>query len=142
VNLDLAAMADAWDQVADVTLVGNQNNPSTTGWGTISPMDLKVVHIAGDLMISGNTTGAGVLVIDGDFQMGGTLNWNGVIICLKDVDVVGGGNAKNIVGALLTQGTISGDSNINGNVKVLYSSAMIQQLYSLTRYQVSSWIDQ
>ena len=140
VNLDLTAMADAWSQMADITLNGNQNNPSTTGWGTVT--DLKIVHVAGDLMLSGNNSGAGVLVIDGDFSMGGTFNWNGVILCLKDVDIVGGGMAKQVVGALMIQGTLNDDSNVNGNVKLLYSSAMISKLNSLTQYEISSWIDQ
>ena len=140
VNLDLVAMANAWCQMTDITLNGNQNNPSTAGWGTVN--DLKIVHIAGDLQVSGNATGAGVLIIDGDFQMGGTFNWNGIVLCLGDVDIVGGGNAKQVVGALMIQGTLNGDSNVNGNVKLLYSSAMISKLNSLTRYEISSWIDQ
>jgi len=140
INLDLAAMADAWSQMADITLVGNQQNPSTAGWGSIG--NLKIIHIAGDLDVSGNTSGAGVLIIDGHFKMGGTFNWNGVVICLQDVDVVGGGAAKQIVGALMVQGTLGGQTHVNGNVKLLYSSAMISQLNALTRYEISSWIDQ
>ena len=140
VNLDIQAMADGFSQMADITLVGNQNNPSTTGWGTLT--DLKIVHVAGDLSISGNMSGAGVLVVDGDFQMGGTINWEGVVICLGDVSVVGGGSAKNIVGALLVQGSISGNSVVNGNIKVLYSSEMLQNLNLLSKYEISSWIDQ
>jgi len=42
----------------------------------------------------------------------------------------------------MVQGKLSGSSNVKGNIKVIYSSAMINQLYSLTRYEVSSWIDQ
>lgn len=140
VNLDIQAMADGFSQMADITLIGDQNNPSSTGWGTLS--DLKIVHITGDLMVSGNLAGAGVLVIDGDFQMGGTINWEGVVICLGDVDVVGGGSAKNIVGALLVQGSLAGNSVVNGNIKVLYSSEMLQNLSMLSKYEISSWIDQ
>ena len=140
VNLDVQAIADGFSQMADITLIGDQNNPSSTGWGTMA--DLKIVHITGDLMVSGNLSGAGVLVIDGDFQMGGTINWNGVVICLGDVDVVGGGAAKNIVGAMLVQGSIAGSSVVNGNIKVLYSSEMLQSLSMLSKYQISSWIEQ
>jgi type IV pilus assembly PilX-like protein len=140
VNLDLQAMADAWDQVADITYPGNLINPSAPDWGNIN--NLKIVHVAGDLTINGSYTGAGVLIIDGDFHMGGTLNWSGLVICLGDVDVTGGGSAKNIVGAMLVQGTLTGTTNVNGNVKIMYSSAMISKLYSLSAYQVSSWIDQ
>ena len=140
VNLDLAAIAAGWCQIADITYNGDQNNPNTAEWGTIG--DLKVVHIAGDLDVSGTSTGSGVLVIDGDFQMGGTFNYNGVVIVLGDLDIVGGGSAKQVVGGILVQGTLTGTTNVNGNVKLLYSSAMINQLYSLTGYEISSWIDQ
>lgn len=140
VNLDLQSMATAWSDAADITLVGNQNNPSTADWGTVT--DLKIVHIAGDLHISGGASGAGVLVIDGDMTLSGTFNWNGVVLCLGDVSVTGGGTAKQIVGALMVQGSLSDTSNLNGHIKCLYSSAMISKLNSLTRYEVSSWIDQ
>ena len=144
VNLDVQSIASAWSQMADITLVGDQNNPSSAGWGNIlaNPPDLKIVHIAGDLDISGNMSGAGVLVIDGDFKMGGTINWNGLVVVLGDVDVVGGGSDKNILGGLVVQGTVAGNMNIMGNVKTLYSSAMIAKLNALTKYEVSSWIDQ
>jgi hypothetical protein len=139
VNLDLQAMADAWSEVADLTFNGSLNNPSTSGWGTLS--SLKIVHVRGDLSLEGTNSGAGVLVIDGNFTMGGTFNYNGVILCLGDVDVVGGGNAKNVVGCLMVQGTVTGSTTVNGNVKLLYSSEMIAKLYALSRYQIASWID-
>jgi hypothetical protein len=139
-NLDLQAMADAWDQVADITYAGSLNNPSTATWGDIN--NLKVVHVQGDLSVQGTNSAAGVLIVDGNFTMGGTFNYNGVIICLKDVNVVGGGNAKNIVGCLMVQGTLTGTTSVNGNVKIMYSSAMISKLYGLTRYEISSWTDQ
>ncbi|HTL99740.1 MAG TPA: PilX N-terminal domain-containing pilus assembly protein [Candidatus Omnitrophota bacterium] len=144
VNLDLQAMASEWSSMADITLSGNQTNPNTSTWGSVatSPPTLKIVHVAGDLHISGNASGAGVLVIDGDFTLSGTFNWNGVVLCLQDVSVTGGGTAKQIVGALMVQGSVNNDSNLNGNIKLLYSSAMISQLNTLTRYEVSSWIDQ
>ncbi len=144
VNLDLAAMAAAWSQASDITINGDSNNPNTSGWGSMSttPITLKVVHVAGDLHISGNSSGAGVLVVDGDFDLSGSFNWNGVVLVLGDVTVTGGGNAKNIVGALMVQGSVSGTSTFNGNIKLLYSSEMISKLNSLSRYEVSSWIDQ
>src|SRR6185436_19358367 len=116
VNLDIAAMAAAFNLMADYTLAGNQTNPVVPDWGDLG--DLKIFH------------------------MGDTINWEGVVICLGDVDVVGGGAAKNIVGALLIQGTVAGNSNINGNVKVLYSSQMLQNLNMLSKYEITSWIDQ
>ena len=140
VNLDLPSIAASWTQLANLTYSGNTNNPDMSTWGTIG--DLKIVHVAGDLSITGSGNGAGVLIVDGDFHLGGTVNYNGIIIVLGNVDIQGGGNAKNIVGGLMVQGTLTGTTNVAGNVKLLYSSAMINQLYSLTRYEISSWIDQ
>jgi hypothetical protein len=145
INLDLQAMAAAWCEQPDITLTGDQNNPNTSGWGSVTSTtsNLKIVHIAGgDLHISGNASGAGVLVIDGDFLLSGSFNWNGVVLVLGDLIVTGGGIAKQVVGGIMVQGTTSGSSNLNGNISVLYSSAMISQLNSPTRYEVSSWIDQ
>ena len=139
-NLDLPAIAASWAQLADLSYPAGTSNPDMSTWGAIG--DLKVVHVAGDLSITSNGSGAGVLIVDGDFHLGGTVNYNGIIIVLGNVDIQGGGNAKNIVGGMMVQGTLSGTTNVAGNVKLMYSSAMINQLYSLTRYQISSWIDQ
>ncbi len=140
VNLDLPALAAGWSQMADITLNGNQNNPSTASWGSIG--NLKIVRVTGDLHVSGNGSGAGVLVIDGNFDMSGSFNWNGVVLCLGDVTITGGGTAKQILGALMVQGTLNGTGTMNGNIKCLYSSDMINQLNALSPYEVSSWIDQ
>ena len=140
VNLDLQALAASWNQMADITLAGPLNNPSTSTWGSIG--DLKIVHVAGDLQVSGNASGAGVLVVDGNFEMSGTFSWSGVVLVLGDVTITGGGTAKQVVGAMMVQGTLNGTGTMNGNIKLLYSSAMISQLNALTPYEVSSWIDQ
>jgi hypothetical protein len=144
VNLDLQAMATAWSDAADITLIGTQNNPNTSTWGNIAsnPVDLKIVHIAGDLHVSGTASGTGVLVVDGDLDLSGSFNWNGVVLVLGDVMVTGGGIAKQVVGAMLVQGSVAGTSALNGNIKLLYSSEMISKLNALSRYEVSSWIDQ
>jgi len=143
VNLDLQAMADAWTEQANIVLNGDQTNPNTSTWGsaTSSPIDLKIVRIHGDLHVSGSASGAGVLIIDNDMVLSGQFTWFGVVLVLGNVSVTGGGATKQIVGALMVQGDIAG-SNVNGNIKTLYSSAMINQLNSLSRYEISSWIDQ
>jgi hypothetical protein len=139
-NLDIPSIAAQWAQLADLTYPNGTTNPNMSNWGVIG--DLRVVHCTGDLSIQGNGDGAGVMIVDGDLHLGGTLNYNGIIIVLGNCDIQGGGNAKNIVGGLMVQGTLTGTTNVAGNVKVLYSSAMINQLYSLTKYEISSWIDQ
>ena len=140
VDLDLPAIAAQWAQMANITYNGNLSNPNTSTWGSVG--DLKVVHVTGDLDLAGTSSGAGVLIVDGTFHLSGSFSYSGEVIVLGDMDITGGGNAKQIVGGIMCQGTVTGTTNVNGNVKMLYSSAMINQLYSLTRYVISSWIDQ
>ena len=140
VNLDLQAMNDAWSQIADLTVPGNQYDPESGTWGSIE--DLKIVRVQGNLTLSGDGSGAGVLLVDGNLEMSGRARWSGVIICLGDATIRGEGEGPTILGALLIQGTVAGQSVIGGRTTVAYSSAMIRRLETLTGYEVSSWIDQ
>jgi Tfp pilus assembly protein PilX len=61
----------------------------------------QIIYVNGDLNISGNTVGYGVLVVTGNLTISGTPNWNGIIL------VVGKGNF-----------TTSGTAQYNGAVVV------------------------
>lgn len=140
VNLDLQQMNEAWGQIADVTLAGDQRDPDTGSWGSIE--DLKIVHVRGNLTLSGNGSGAGVLLVDGNLEMAGQARWTGLIICLGDVKLRGDGVVPTVLGSLLIQGTLTGRSDVGERTTVAYSSAIIHRLAALTGYEVSSWIDQ
>ncbi|HKW51687.1 MAG TPA: hypothetical protein VJQ53_08140, partial [Candidatus Eisenbacteria bacterium] len=49
-NLDLAAMDEAWSRIADVALVGEQRDPAPGSWGSID--NLKIVNVEGNLSVS------------------------------------------------------------------------------------------
>ncbi len=139
-NLDLQAMGEAWSRIADVTLSGDQRDPEPGSWGSIE--NLKIVKVEGNLSVSDSLTGAGVLLVQGNLDWGGQARWSGMIICLGDVKIHGGGAGPTILGSLLIQGTPTGRSEVSEGTKILYSSAMIRRLAGLTGYEVSSWIDQ
>jgi hypothetical protein len=139
-NLDLSAMADAWSRMANSTYPGGLSDPNTDGWG--DGENLKIVHVKGNLSVAGGGSGAGVLVVDGDLLLGGTFRYRGVILCRGGVTLSGGDNATRIVGCLLAQGSLADTEALGGDVEILYSSAMIGELYALTQYEVSSWTDQ
>lgn len=139
-NLDLAAMDEAWSRIADVALVGEQRDPAPGSWGSID--NLKIVNVEGNLSVSDSLSGAGVLLVQGNLDWGGTARWSGMIICLGDAKIHGGGAGPTILGSLLVQGTLTGQSEVSEGSKILYSSAMIRRLAALTGYEVSSWIDQ
>ena len=139
-NLDLQAMEEAWSQIADVTLAGDQRNPDVASWGSIE--DLAIVHVNGNLTLSGSGSGAGVLLVNGDLEMSGHARWYGQIICLGDAKIHGDGAGPTILGSLLIQGSLNGRSEVGERTRIVYSSAMIRRLEALTGYEVSSWIDQ
>ena len=140
VNLDLQAMEEAWSQIADVTLDGDQQKTDPASWGSIQ--DLEIVHVKGNLTLSGAGSGAGVLLVNGDLDMSGQARWYGLIICLGDVKIQGDGAGPTILGSLLIQGSLAGRSEVGERARIVYSSAMIRRLEALTGYEVSSWIDQ
>ncbi len=139
-NLDLKAMAAAWSRIADITLDGDQVDPKVPSWG--SSNDPKIVHVKGNLRVTGFGSGAGVLVVDGDLDLSGTISWTGLILCLQDARIRGGGNGVSVIGSVLVQGSMAGRSEVSGDVSILYSSSAMRHLAELTGYEVSSWIDQ
>jgi len=107
--------------------------------------DLQVLYAdlsQGSIKIAGNTTGYGVLILDGngEFEMAGNAEWNGVIICTKDSSILlkgGGATPAHIYGALLLA---NGIVEMNGTADVVYSSENISNVnMKLVLYQVYSW---
>lgn len=140
VNLDLKTLATEWGRIADVTLDGDQENPAASAWGTSK--DPAIVHVKGDLHLTGSVSGNGVLVVDGDLDVTGLLQWSGLVVCLQDAHLQGGETGISVVGSMLVQGSVAGRSDIGGDVSILYSSSVMRRIAELTGYEVSSWIDQ
>ncbi|MGH7680839.1 MAG: hypothetical protein ACRENN_02510 [Candidatus Eiseniibacteriota bacterium] len=139
-NLDLKTMATEWSRIADVTLEGDQLDPATASWGT--PKDPAIIHVAGNLRLTGAASGNGVLLVDGDLDVTGPLRWCGLVLCLRDAHLQGTGAGISVVGTMLVQGSVAGRSDVGGNVSIVYSGSVMRRIAELTGYEVSSWIDQ
>lgn len=61
----------------------------------------SITYVEGDLTLSGNGTGHGILVVTGTLTMSGNFTWYGVIFAVGDgiVDMGGGGNGQ-ILGSI------------------------------------------
>ncbi len=139
-DIDLAAYVDAYSSVADLIYDGTQSNPNTSGWGTLD--DFKTVYIrGGDLHLSGSNAGGGVLLIDGDFTLSGQFIWYGLVVCMGDVQITGGGAGIHIYGCLMTQGDIATSGTVSGNADIFYSSETISRLSDLSGYVVALWTE-
>jgi hypothetical protein len=142
---ELAAAADkqyVGDQhfasIQPVVVNGQCVRTAPTNWG--DPLNpgapcwryLPVIHIAGDLFITGGAYGQGVLLIDGDIIVTGTFEFYGVAIVMGEADLRG---TTEVYGGLLVRNGISGNlsSSLLGTTTLQYSScAAARALFQAT----------
>jgi hypothetical protein len=136
-DLDLAGYISEYSSCADIVYLGDQNNPSTDGWG--GKNEYHIIHVKdGNLDISGAADGGGILLVDGDLKATGGFTWYGLIIVGGHLDWSGGGNDVNLYGAILAGGTVDRE-DLSGNIKLVHSSEALGKLYDLKGFQILSW---
>ncbi len=75
---------------------------------------------------SGNTSGAGIWVVDGDLEIGGTTNFTGIIVVTGAVRFVGGGATKLVTGAVISGETASVDNlSTTGTIDLHFSNGAV-----------------
>jgi Tfp pilus assembly protein PilX len=124
------------------------NGPATDGSFT-SPGTLaapQIIYVNGDLTLSGNFTGYGILVVTGTFTAKGSNTWNGLIFVVGSGNFIDKGtsvfNGAVVVANTSGTGTALGVPNVDvsggGHGGVNYSSGCIMQASQLTTYHVIS----
>ena len=122
-------LADRYAKAADIAMPAGAY--SNVAWGGLD--DGQVVWIAGDFLAAENISGAGVLVVDGDFACTGVFTWFGLILVRGDMSLsVSSGGGVHILGSILIKGG-GGQELISGNVDVFYSSQAIRRVNDLNR---------
>ena len=107
----LVALARGVMDAADV--VGDSSTP-LAALGT--PASPKIVFIDDDYDVSGNFTGAGLLLVTGLFEFDGKADWQGVLLAIGQGDFVrkGGGNGNVLGGAVV--------ANVEGPDQILFTA--------------------
>jgi hypothetical protein len=122
---DLEALAELFRTRATTVLSGGHYS-SLTDYGDAAADDWRIIHCAGDLRVAGNLSGAGILCVDGDLDFRGNVSFAGIVLVTGKVSFSGGGPARMIRGALLTDGGAGGDMlESRGGVDFQYSSQAI-----------------
>jgi hypothetical protein len=82
---------------------------------------LPVVHVSGDLKLSGNAVGQGILLVDGDLEVSGTFDFYGVVVALGQADFKG---TTDITGGIMVRnGVYAGEETwLRGGTSLQYSS--------------------
>lgn len=132
---------------ATQTLTGpltSLSNPGTSA----SPQNIVV---NGDLTLSGNTTGYGILLVTGTYTASGTIGWNGLVLVIGKGIVIGtGGGSNQYNGAMIVAQTMNpvtgapltslGSPTYNwsggGGNGVFYSSSCLQSNDYLADYRI------
>ena len=135
-DLDLDALFSTYASMADRVLAGGTY--SNQVWGDYD--NYEVVHVTGDLHVSGSLSGGGVLIIDGDYDCTGQMIWYGLIIVLGDIKFSGGGSGTHLYGSVLVEGGVTSQT-VGGNADIFYSSEALSRLAGLANYQTVSWIE-
>jgi hypothetical protein len=131
VDIDIETEMKHLGSLATIVWTKPVEKTSNAVIGDLKKLVPVIAHAKGDLKISGNSTGCGVLVVDGNLEMSGSFDFVGVIFVAGSVTFTGGGGKKNLRGALLTPGNIAGtDGSLSGSVNLQYSSQAIDLLTS------------
>jgi hypothetical protein len=124
-DVDLPTMFDGLASLASVTWSAKESSYS----GDIGDLPNKkpvIAHAQGDLHLNGDTKGCGILCVEGNLVVNGSFDFVGLLFVKGAVTFNGGGGNKDLRGALLTLGEVTGtDVSINGTVQLRYSSEAI-----------------
>jgi len=121
--------ADEWISQATITFTGG-TYAATTDLGTRD--NPQITHVTGDLEITSNIDGAGILIVmDGiDLTLKGNIHYEGIILLLGNNHLTIGGTIR-IFGAMILASGGSSYACAQGTPSVLYSSQALANLKNL-----------
>jgi hypothetical protein len=82
----------------------------------------QITYVPGSFDIQAKTSGAGILIIDGDLTIHGGLNFYGLIIVRGVLTFSGSGSGQNVgvLGSIITGNSSIADDSLKGGVNVQY----------------------
>lgn len=121
--------ADVWSSQAAITLTGGTYSAATDLGTRDNP---QITFVTGDLTITSNLDGAGVLIVmnGADLTLGGNFHYEGIIILLGNNVFKATGTVR-IFGALVIAGGGVNTTTTQGTPSILYSSQALANLQNL-----------
>ncbi len=146
---DLEKLVQTMTSVADQIVQG----PATSLPDYGSPTNPLITVVNGDLTLSGNSTGYGILVVTGVFTFSGTTGWRGAVLVIgQGVMIESGGGSNEFDGAVLVAKTRDASGNLLSNLGtpvvdwsggggngVFYDSCWINNATQAAYYRVLSF---
>jgi hypothetical protein len=141
--IDLALLVEQAKAAATDSI--SSGTHSQLSLGTPTPGGVVVAVCEGDLHLSGEATGYGILVVDGDLHCSGQLLWTGIVIVRGRCDMTGGGAGKRVIGSMIVGEEVIGADGtetvrLTGTIDMHYSSDAVELAQQrLTMMTVLSW---
>jgi hypothetical protein len=151
-SVEVTNLGEDWAKIyqylansADQTFIGNI--PSGTNLGTLSNPKITLINAdASDsksISIS-QTTGAGIMVINGDVNFAGNFKYQGIIICYKNTILSFSTQGTNeIIGGLIVAGKLV-EIKTTGTMNIKYSAdtiAAVKANLKSNGYKILSWYE-
>ncbi|GAB4234044.1 MAG: hypothetical protein Kow00109_06980 [Acidobacteriota bacterium] len=109
----------------------------------------KIILAEGDLALSGNGSGCGLLIVMGRLEYHGAFSYNGLILVVGDGEVELGGANKSVVGGIYVARIEQGDTGspvfgtarftLGGNSNVYFRGSSIRLAVNLLPLKMLSW---
>ena len=97
--------------------------------------DPHVSYHDGDLQLSGNRTGSGVLIVNGDLSFTGKFSFVGLVVVRGSITLSGGGDQLFVIGSLLATDGIT----LSGTADVFYDSELLGETETLVNSQINRY---
>jgi hypothetical protein len=135
--IDINAFSDQLTPFADY-VYNQSSSPTFPALSSYGAADYPVtVIVNGDVNVTGNLVGYGILVIKGNLSIGGTVTWRGIVIVYGNGEWAHG--TPDIIGSMWIKSTAA-TLRISGDPAMLYSSQAITQYGTPgTRLEFSTW---
>jgi hypothetical protein len=126
--IDLDGLFDSFKSVKTKDYTpGTYTSPTM---GKIDAMD--ITYVSGNLHISGNGKGAGVLIVDGSLEVTGQFTYYGLVMVRGDVKFSGGGAGIHTYGSVMVGESLtavdSSDATVTGTADLRYSSEILMKV--------------
>ena len=128
VNSDLTIGASSW---------GSSSNPVIV---YVDARDTNKVKFAG------NSTGWGILLVQGSIEVTGTLKWRGLVVASSTtvIDFKTSGGNSTIIGSFIFDGDANSKFTMKGTGQILYSKVALQKAKNVDKllaYSITEWYE-
>ena len=155
-NLRLKEMLDYLKGAADFKYDFNENQTLagySDSWGTptsndrtipityTGPMNIVYFNLHGTqtLKLTGDSHGAGLLLVEGNLEINGGFTWYGVILATGTVGYAGGAQ-RIVTGGIMAAGSATKGIDINENTGIVYCSAVSNRLKEIVPpFKITRW---